>query len=105
MDSKPLLKCWNANSDVQFIVDVYATLFYVVSYINKTEREIGLLLGNAQCEASREGNAKVALKEVGSVYLHNRDVCAQEAVYRLTNMHLKECSRRVEFVATSDNVV
>ena len=50
-------------------------------------------------------SAKEALKSLGSVYLHNRDVCAQEAVYRLTNMHLKECSRKVVFCPTGENVV
>lgn len=64
-------------------------------------------MGNAQREASKEGNvnAKEALKNLGGVSLHNRDVSAQEAVYRLSNMHLKECSRKVVFVPTSDNVV
>ncbi|XP_062283095.1 uncharacterized protein LOC133987667 [Scomber scombrus] len=105
--SKPLLKCWNANLDVQFVVDAYACIVYIISYISKSEREIGLLLGNAHREASKDGNisAKEALKTLGSVYLHNRDVCAQEAVYRLTNMHLKECSRKVVFVPTGENIV
>ncbi|XP_042601481.1 uncharacterized protein LOC122140744 [Cyprinus carpio] len=105
--SKPLLKCWNANLDIQYVVDAYACVVYIISYISKSEREIGLLLSNAQREARKEGNisAKDALKNLGSVYLHNRDVCAQESVYRLTNMHLKECSRKVVFVPTGDNVI
>ena len=66
-----------------------------------------MLSGNAQREAWKGGNvsAKEALKSHGSVYLHNRDVCAQEAVYRLTNMRLKECSRKVVFCPTGENVV
>ncbi|XP_029954136.1 uncharacterized protein LOC115393324 isoform X3 [Salarias fasciatus] len=105
--SKKLLKCWNANMDLSFVTDAYAVIVYIISYITKAEREIGLLLNNAQKEASKEGNlsAREALKKLGSVYLHNRDVCAQEAVYRLTNMHLKECSRKVVFVPTGDNIV
>ncbi|XP_016118254.1 uncharacterized protein [Sinocyclocheilus grahami] len=105
--SKPLLKCWNANLDIQYVVDAYACVVYIISYISKSEREIGLLLSNAQREARKEGNvsAKEALKNLGSVYLHNRDVCAQESVYRLTNMHLKECSRKVVFVPTGDNII
>ncbi|XP_057716041.1 uncharacterized protein LOC130931338 [Corythoichthys intestinalis] len=105
--SKALLKCWNANMDIQFVADAYACVVYIISYISKAEREMGLLLGNAQREAAG-GNvsAKEALKNLGSVYLHNRDVCAQEAVYRLTpNLHLKECSRKVVFVPTGENVV
>ncbi|XP_059198565.1 uncharacterized protein LOC131978809 [Centropristis striata] len=105
--SKPLLKCWNANIDIQYVVDAYACVAYIISYISKAEKEMGLLLGNAQREAAKEGNssAKDALKHLGSVYLHNRDVCAQEAVYRLTNMHLKECSRKVVFVPVGENTV
>ena len=105
--SKPLLKCWNANMDIQYVVDAYACVVYIISYISKAEREMGLLLGNAHKEASKEGNlsAKEALKKLGSVYLHHRDVCAQEAVYRLTNMHLKECSRKVMFIPTGDSSV
>uniref|UniRef100_A0A672HNV9 ATP-dependent DNA helicase n=2 Tax=Salarias fasciatus TaxID=181472 RepID=A0A672HNV9_SALFA len=105
--SKKLLKCWNANMDLSFVTDAYAVIIYIISYITKAEREIGLLLSNAQKEANKEGNlsAREALKKLGSVYLHNRDVCAQEAVYRLTNMHLKECSRKVVFVPTGDNIV
>ncbi|KAA0701445.1 ATP-dependent DNA helicase PIF1 [Triplophysa tibetana] len=105
--SKPLLKCWNANLDIQFVVDAFACVVYIISYISKSEREMGLLLGNTQREARKDGNtsAKDALKQLGSVYLHNREVCAQESVYRLTNMHLKECSRKVVFVPTGDNIV
>ncbi|XP_030284360.1 uncharacterized protein LOC115588118 [Sparus aurata] len=105
--SKPLLKCWNANIDIQYVVDAYACVVYIISYISKAEKEMGLLLGNARREAAKEGNssAKDALKNLGSVYLHNRDVCAQEAVYRLTNMHLKECSRKVVFVPVGENTV
>uniref|UniRef100_A0A672F4L9 ATP-dependent DNA helicase n=2 Tax=Salarias fasciatus TaxID=181472 RepID=A0A672F4L9_SALFA len=105
--SKKLLKCWNANMDLSFVTDAYAVIVYIISYITKAEREIGLLLNNAQKEANKEGNlsAREALKKLGSVYLHNRDVCAQEAVYRLTNMHLKECSRKVVFVPTGNNIV
>ncbi|XP_026187397.1 uncharacterized protein LOC113145179 [Mastacembelus armatus] len=103
--NKHLLKCWNANMDIQFVVDALACIVYIVSYISKAEREIGLLLGNAHKEASKgNASAQEAMKKIGSVYLHNRDVSAQEAVYRFTNMHLKECSRKVVFVPTGDNI-
>ena len=32
--SKPLLKCWNANIDIQYVVDVYACVVYIISYIS-----------------------------------------------------------------------
>ncbi|XP_055017901.1 uncharacterized protein LOC129411312 [Boleophthalmus pectinirostris] len=101
-----LLSIWEANIDVQYVVDGYACAAYIVSYISKGEKEMGLLLGSAQKEAL-EGNenAKDAMKKLGSVYINNREVSAQEAAYRVTGMHLKEFSRKVSFIPTGDNIV
>ncbi|KAI4883077.1 hypothetical protein NFI96_008887 [Prochilodus magdalenae] len=105
--NKELLRCWNANMDIQFVVDAYSCIVYIISYISKAEREMGLLLSHTQKEATEQGNldAKQALRKLGSVFLHNREVSAQESVYRLTNMSLKEASRKVQFIPTGDNVV
>ncbi|KAK7891183.1 hypothetical protein WMY93_023146 [Mugilogobius chulae] len=101
-----LLKCWNANMDIQYITDVYACIVYIISYMSKSEREMGLLLRKTQEEATKHGNAdaKEAMKKIGQAYLHNRDVSAQEAVYRITNMHLKESTRATVFVPTGDKI-
>ena len=67
---------------------------------------MGLLLQRTQNEATNgDLDAKAAFKQLGSVYLHNREVSAQEAVYRLTHMHMKECSRNVQFIPVGDNPV
>nr|XP_021334689.1 uncharacterized protein LOC110440049 [Danio rerio]XP_021334690.1 uncharacterized protein LOC110440049 [Danio rerio] len=102
-----LLRCWNANMDIQFVVDAYSCIVYIISYISKAEREMGLLLANAQKEAHKQGNmdAKQALRKLGSVFLHNREVSAQESVYRLTNMKLKQGSRKVVFIPTGSNTI
>ncbi|XP_056598318.1 uncharacterized protein LOC130416992 [Triplophysa dalaica] len=102
-----LLRCWNANMDIQFVVDAYSCVVYIISYISKAEREMGLLLANAQKEAHSQGNmdARQALRKLGSVFLHNREVSAQESIYRLTNMRLKEASRKVVFIPTGPNTV
>ncbi|KAK7929411.1 hypothetical protein WMY93_005806 [Mugilogobius chulae] len=99
-----LLKCWNANMDIQYVTDVYACIVYIISYMSKSEREMGLVLRKTQEEATKHGNtdAKEAMKKIGQAYLHNRDVSAQEAVYRITNMHLKESSRGTAFIPTED---
>lgn len=66
-----------------------------------------LLLANAQKEAQKQGNmdAKQALKKLGSVFLHNREISAQESVYRLTNMKLKQGSSKVVFIPTGSNTI
>ncbi len=49
-------------------------------------------------------DAKHALRKLGSVFLHNREVSAQERHYRLTNMKLKEGSRKVVFIPTVNTI-
>ncbi|XP_046348179.2 uncharacterized protein LOC124128768 [Haliotis rufescens] len=100
-----LLRCWNANMDIQYVVDAYSCVVYIISYISKAEREMGLLLNHAQKEANKDNtDAKSALKKIGAVYLHNREVSAQEAVFRVCNLRLKEGSRKVQFIPTVDPV-
>ncbi|XP_048251539.1 uncharacterized protein LOC125379306 [Haliotis rufescens] len=100
-----LLRCWNANMDIQYVVDAYSCVVYIISYISKAEREMGLLLNHAQKEANKDNtDAKCALKKLGAVYLHNREVSAQEAVFRVCNLRLKEGSRKVQFIPTVDPV-
>lgn len=49
---------------------------------------MGLLLDRAHKGAKNQASteAKEALKKLVSVYIHNTEICMQEAVYRLTNM-------------------
>lgn len=62
-----LLKCWDANLDIQFVLDPLSCIVYVVSYISKAEREMGMLLKQTKIEAA-EGNmnAKQTMKKIGS---------------------------------------
>ena len=44
--NKKLLRAWQANLDVQFCLDPYACIAYMVSYITKDEREMSTVLRN-----------------------------------------------------------
>ncbi|XP_062588391.1 uncharacterized protein LOC134250048 [Saccostrea cucullata] len=101
-----LLKSWDANMDIQFVLDPFSCIVYIISYISKSEREMGMLLKQTKLEAE-EGNhdARQTMKKIGSAYLHHREVSAQEAVYRVCNLKMKECSRKVLFVPVGDNPV
>lgn len=90
--------------DIQFVLDPFSCIVYIVSYISKAEREMGMLLKQTKIEAE-EGNlnARDTMKRIGSAYLHHREVSAQEAVYRVCNLKMKECSRKVVFVPVGDN--
>ncbi|XP_062579865.1 uncharacterized protein LOC134241859 [Saccostrea cucullata] len=99
-----LLKCWDANMDIQFVLDPFSCIVYIISYISKSEREMGMLLKQTKIEAE-EGNldAHQTLKRIGSAYLHHREVSVQEAVYHVCNLKMKECSRKVVFVPVGEN--
>ncbi|XP_065926121.1 uncharacterized protein [Magallana gigas] len=99
-----LLKCWDANMDIQYVLDPFSCIVYIISYISKSEREMGMLLKQTRIEAT-EGNlsAKQTIKKIGSAYLNHREVSAQEAVYRVCNLKMKECSRKVVFIPVGDN--
>ncbi|XP_062580136.1 uncharacterized protein LOC134242119 [Saccostrea cucullata] len=99
-----LLKCWDANMDIQFVLDPFSCIVYIISYISKSEREMGMLIKQTKVEAE-EGNldAHQTLKRIGSAYLHHREVSVQEAVYRVCNLKMKECSRKVVFVPIGEN--
>ncbi|XP_026112280.1 LOW QUALITY PROTEIN: uncharacterized protein LOC113091073, partial [Carassius auratus] len=104
--NRDLMRAWQGNMDIQYVTDAFSVVVYILSYITKAEQEMGLLLQRAQNEAMN-GNLEVkeSLKQLGSIYLHNREISAQEAVYRLTGMHLKECSRKVQFIPIGQNPV
>ena len=97
-----LIRCWNGNMDIQYVLDPYAVAMYIVSYITKSEREMGDLLKNAQKEAS-EGNVDAIqqLRKLGSVYLQNREISVMGAIYLICSMPLRHSTRNVIFVQTS----
>ena len=75
--------------DIQF---AYACIMYVASYIMKTERSVGELLKHVAPEA-RTDELKTQLRKVGSAFLSHREVSAQEAVYRILSLPMKQLSR------------
>lgn len=45
------------------------------------------------------------MTKIGGAYFRQREVSAQEATYRICGLHLKEASRKVQFVSVGDNQV
>ncbi|KAK3105150.1 hypothetical protein FSP39_018213 [Pinctada imbricata] len=99
-----LLKCWDANMDIQYVLDPFSCIVYIISYISKSEREMGMILKQTKIE-SEEGNlnARQTMKAIGSAYLHHREVGVQEAVYRVCGLKMKESSRKVVFIPVGEN--
>ncbi len=102
--NKDLLRMYNANMDIQYIDNPYQCIMYIVNYISKAETELGEFLKEASKEA-REGNKTVAqeMRSVSQAYFESREVSAQEAVYRACSLPMKDFSREVVFIPTSEN--
>ena len=94
-----ILKAWQANLDVQYILDAYACVMYVAAYMTKSEQAMGELLKQVSKEC-RDHDIRSKLKRLGSVFLNNREVSAQEAAYRILSMPMQKKSRTVLFVNT-----
>ena len=73
---------------------------YVASYIMKTEKSMGEHLKHVAAEA-RTDELKMQMRKVGSAFLTHREVSAQEAVYRILSLPMKQLSRSVVFVDTN----
>ena len=73
--------------DIQYIVNAYACVMYIASYVLKAEKGMGELLKQAAREMD-QGNMRQQLNKLGSVFLTNCEVSAQEAVYRVLSMPL-----------------
>ncbi|CAM4800160.1 unnamed protein product [Rotaria magnacalcarata] len=102
--NEEILRVWNANMDIQFVLDPYACAKYLMSYTTKPEREMSLLLEETHKEC-REGNMSVRdeMKKLTGTFFNHRQVSVQEAIYRATKMPLTYSSRGFLFVPSHSN--
>ena len=93
---------WQANHDVQFVLDSYACATYIVSYINKQEKGMSALLDKA-CKEARQGNMdlKHRIRHMGNKFLNGVEISAQEAAFLILQLPLTKASREVVFINTS----
>ena len=103
-----LLRAWNANIDVQYVLDPYSCIMYIISYIAKSENELGVVLKQAREEMIKEGmnvNEARCMRSLAHKYFTHREVSVQEAVVRLSGYKLKQFSRKVIFIPTNEQDV
>ena len=100
--NKHCIEAWQANMDIQYILDTYACATYVVQYITKGTRGLSQLLKAAAKEArGNETNIKEQMKLIGNRFLNSVEISAQEAAYLALQMPLKRSSRKCVFINTS----
>lgn len=99
--NRKLLECWEANIDVQYILDPYACVRYCVGYITKTETGCSKLL-QASMEDIKRGNtsAQEKLKQFANILITGSEISAQEAAAFLFGIPNTHCSRQEIFINT-----
>ncbi len=101
-----LLRAWNANMDIQFVLDSFSCIMYMLSYISKPEHEMNDFLKTV-IKGVRETNINEEdeMKHIMQAYSKHRQVSAQESVARTCSLPMKKCSRSVVFIPTDDDAL
>ncbi|KAG7465590.1 hypothetical protein JOB18_040958 [Solea senegalensis] len=101
-----LLRAWNANMDIQYVIDDYSCMAYMMSYLSKPEHEMTEHLKSVVGDVKKRNvNERDEMKLIMQAYSKHREVSAQEAVARTCSLPLKKCTRNVVFVQTDDNAL
>ena len=101
-----LLRVWDANMDIQYILDDYSCAQYMLGYVAKPEHEMSELLTEVVKEVRKsKPNTKEMdeMKHIMHAYVQHREVSAQEAVARVCSLPLKGCTRTVVFLQTDED--
>ena len=101
--NRTLIRSWSANMDLQYILDPYSCVSYIVSYISKGQRGLSNLLKQA-CTEARETDScvKEQVRRIGNQFLSSVEIGAQEAAYLVLQMPLKRSTRDVVYVETRE---
>ncbi|KAF0749201.1 Helitron like N domain-containing protein [Aphis craccivora] len=104
--NEKLFPLWQSNMDIQFILDVYSCVRYVIEYIRKSQRGISNLMRHIveNLKSSTDLSVKEQLKKIASTFSGNQEISAQEAVHpdKRTRM-LKPMAVRGEMDPKSDD--
>jgi hypothetical protein len=77
-----MILAWNANMDIQMVVDPYAVISYIASYMNKDDTQTTPFLREA-LHAAAGKEAKEKLRALKEAYISHRQVGGSEAAYKV----------------------
>jgi len=100
--NRQLLEAWEANIDIQFVLDTYACAKYCVGYILKSNDGVSRTMQEAAKDA-RKGNTSIQeqLKRFANVLINGSEISAQEAAAFLLGIPNTMCSRGDVFINTA----
>ncbi|KAK0133509.1 ATP-dependent DNA helicase PIF7 [Merluccius polli] len=96
-----LLRAWNANMDIQYVVDDFTCIMYMMSYVSKPEHKMTEFFNSVI--KNLKVNEHDEMKQIMQAYAKHREVSAQEAAARTCSLPLKKCSCSVVFLQTDED--
>ena len=98
---KNLIDVYKANHDIQLCLNSKAVIFYIVNYIQKSDRgvSLGLRKINEQYKDQRI-SLDEQIKLIGDVFLKYSEICIQECIYMILGLHMTHMSRECKVIVT-----
>ena len=91
--NKQIMRVHKANHDLQICIGQYSCAQYICRYLTKNEEGMSKLLKAVNDECTN-------LHALASVLDKHREVCIQEAVYRLLGLPMTKSSVKVKYLST-----
>ena len=92
---------WNANHDIQPVLDYFPVITYVTDYWAKSDEGVTEQLKEASLSLKSEKNQQKRCQQMANTFLTHRQISECEAYYKiLPNLHLKYSSLDTIFIPT-----
>lgn len=99
--SPKILMLMQANIDVQYVLDPYACIGYIVDYINKASRGVSkLILDAVESFETADLTKKEKMYKVLNAFYNGQEISSQEAAWCRVGLSMSSCSVAVEFINT-----
>ena len=91
-----LMKC---NMDIQFILDPYVCIGYIINYIGKSQRGLFKIIKDTADEV-RKGNYSLQqqLRSIVNVFINKTEISAQEITYYILSIPLSVSSKQCIYI-------
>ena len=99
---KNMLHVWQANHDIQFVLDAYSCIVYICDYLTKAHKGMSNLL-SAACEEAKKNNLglKQSVRHMGNKFLNAVEISEQEACFNLLELPITKSNIAVQFIPTA----
>ena len=90
-----LLTLWQANHDIQFVLDPYQCITYICDYMTKSQKGMSELL-HAACEEAKSGNMELrqSVCHIGNKFLNAVEEPIQACCYKILQLPLVDSTQK-----------